>query len=124
MTAILDLPAVSGSFNLVAYADWRAPILFAVAGGPFDLSGIAFRAQMRLSASDPTIWLDLSTANGGLINQNDTGVLELVAPATMTRFVPPGAYVLDVVAQADGATVNVCGGAPFTVIVTQGVTVA
>ena len=120
---VLDLPNVTGQLGFVADADWRAPVAFAVAGAPADLTGIAFRAQMRSAPGDPTIWLDLSTDVGGLVNGGATGVLSIFAPAAMTRFVPPGSYVLDIVAEAGGDIVNLCGASPFTVAVTQGVTV-
>lgn len=123
MTQILSLPPVSGALNFVADADWRTKVAFANFGVAVDLTGVAFRAQMRVTPIDSVIWLDLSTALGGLNNGGVTGVLGLFAPAAQTRFVPPGAYVLDIVAEADGAVINLCGGAPFTVTVSQGVTI-
>ena len=77
-TRILDLPQQSGSTGFTNNADWRFAWAFAASGAAIDLSGIAFRMQLRSAADETAIALDLSTANGGLVSGGATGVLTTV----------------------------------------------
>ena len=124
MTNVLALPQIEGSLSIAANADLRASLLFTQAGSeaPLDITGIAFRMQVRL-ASDPTqIALDLSTDNSLLINGGTNGVLSWIVPAAQTAQIEAGDYVADLLAIADGATINLCLNAPLAVTVAQGVT--
>ena len=121
MTNVLTLPPISGSYTVETNADWRTSWTFASGGTPIDITGIAFHLQMRPAAGSPEIDLDLSTANGALTNGGATGVLSLIAPVAALQEIAPGAYVADLVATADGATINLCG-APFAVTIAGGVT--
>ena len=123
-TNVLALPQISGSLSIATNADLRASLLFTQANSstPLDLTGIAFRMQVRL-ASDPTqIALDLSTANGLLVSGGTSGVLSWLVPAAQVAQIAPGAYVADLLAIADGAMINLCMAAPLAVTVAQGVT--
>ncbi|MGA2491849.1 MAG: hypothetical protein ABSF67_02735 [Roseiarcus sp.] len=124
MTNILALPQISGSLSIATNADLRASLLFTQAGSstPLDLTGIAFHMQVRLATDETQIALDLSTANGGLINGGTDGTLSLIAPALETAQIEPGVYVADLLATADGAIVNLFESAPMAVTVQRGVT--
>ena len=90
---------------------------------PLDISGIAFEAQVRNSADQPGVLLDLSTASGSLVNGGPTGQLAFnVAPAALSGLAAK-TYVTDLVATADGRTLNLFQtNGPASVIVRQGVT--
>ena len=123
MTNILALRPVSGAFNLTTDSDWRTSFAFTDAtSAAIDITGIAFHLQARSAAGASVIALDLSTANGGLINGGASGILTLIAPVTMMESVAPGVYVADIVAEADGATINCCGASPLALTVAQGIT--
>ena len=122
MTNVLTLPSVSGSYTIANDAYWRTAWTFPPTGTAIDLTGIAFHLQMRPVAGSTEIDLDLSTAGGALTNGGTSGVLSLIAPLAMLQEIPPGAYVADLVATADGATINLCAGAPLAITVVEGVT--
>lgn len=124
MTNVLQLPQLSGSLNVTTNADLRVAIQFIVAGTstPLDLTGISFESEWRLASDTTQIGLRLTTANGLLINGGTNGTLSWLAPQAQTVTVPPGAYVSDLIAQGDGAVVNLFQGAPMAVNVTGGVT--
>jgi hypothetical protein len=124
VTNVLALPQISGSLSLATNGDLRASLAFTQANSstPIDLTGIAFRMQVRLVSDATQIALDLSTDNGLLVNGGASGLLSWVVPAAMTARIAPGAYVADLLAIADGATINLCQAAPLAVTVTQGVT--
>jgi hypothetical protein len=124
VTNILALPQISGSLAIATNADLRASLLFTQAGSssPLDLTGIAFHMQIRLASDATQIALDLSTANGLLVNGGTNGVLSWLVPAPATQQIAPGAYVADLLAIADGAVINLCQAAPLAVTVSKGVT--
>ncbi|MGD0564549.1 MAG: hypothetical protein ABSA66_15840 [Roseiarcus sp.] len=124
MTNVLLLPQISGSLTIATNADLRAALQFTQAGSSaaLDLTGIAFHTQIRPSAGSPAIALDLSTANGLLINGGTNGLLSWLVPAAQLAQIAPGAYVADLVASGDAAVVNLCQAAPLTVTVVEGVT--
>lgn len=122
-TQILNLPPLSGSLTIVNNADWRQTWPFAGSGGAaIDITGIAFEMQIRSADDDTMIVLDLSTANGGLVAGGAAGTLQAIAPYAMTSQIPPGAYLADIVATADGARVNCFPAGPASVTVVAGVT--
>ncbi len=137
-TNILQLPQLEASFSVTTNSDWRDVLQFqwpqgsANAGQPLDITGIAFEAQLRPSATDAEVLLDISTANGllqvdGSLGQLAFAVPEL-APATgptgCTASLPAGASaVMDIIATADGVILNLGQVAgPFTVAIAGGVT--
>lgn len=124
MTNILSLPQLAGSFAFANNADWRDALQFVAAtgGAPVDLTGIAFRCQVRAAGGGNALFLDLSTANGLLINGGTNGTLSFAAPVASTKVMPPGAYIADLIASGDGAVVNLFSATPAAVNVTVGVT--
>lgn len=125
MTNVLLLPQLSGSVILATNADFRLAVQFVQAGTTttaLDITGIAFRQQWRLAASTGDIGLELSTDNGLLVNGGANGVLSWAVPAGISKTIPPGAYLGDLLAEADGAIVNLFVAAPLTVTVNGGLT--
>lgn len=124
MTNVLALPQIAGSLTIATNADLRAALTFTQAGSsaPLDLTGIAFHMQVRLASDLTEIALDLSTANGLLINGGTNGLLSWLVPAAQLAQIAPGSYVADLIASGDGAVVNLCQGAPMAVTVVEGVT--
>ena len=124
MTNVLALPQISGSLTIATNADLRAALQFTQAGSstPLDLTGISFHMQVRLGSDLTRIALDLSTANGLLINGGPNGLLSWLVPAPQLAQIAPGAYVADLIAEGDGAIVNLCQNGPLTVTVVEGVT--
>jgi hypothetical protein len=123
VTNILLLPQLSGALTAVTNADLRVAVEFVQAAGTaLDITGIVFRSQWRL-ATDPTqIGLDMSTVNGLLINGGSSGLLSWQVLAAITRLVPPGDYLADMLAIADGAVINLFQVEPLAVTVTRGLT--
>jgi len=123
-TNILQLPQLSGSLNVTTNADLRVTLQFVAAGTntPLDLTGIAFESEWRLASDNNQVGLRLTTANGLLINGGANGSLSWLVPAAQLKQLASGAYVSDLLAIADGATINLFQGAPMTVNVTGGVT--
>ncbi|MGD0642170.1 MAG: hypothetical protein ABSC22_15590 [Roseiarcus sp.] len=124
MTNVLALPQISGSLTIATNGDLRAAVTFTQAGSsaPLDLTGIAFHMQVRPAAGSPEIALDLSTANGLLVNSGTNGLLSWLVPAAQLAQLAPGSYVADLIASGDGATVNLCQNGPLAVTVNAGVT--
>jgi hypothetical protein len=96
---------------------------------PLDLSGIQFVANLRTTQGGPQNFLTAQTADNTMINGQLAGTLAFNVPrlprtlngANMSM-VPPGTYQLDIIAIADGYTINLMPESPATVIVTPGVT--
>lgn len=77
-------------------------LIAAVFPTPIDLTGIAFFLQLRQSADDATVYLDLSSAAGTIINGGVSGVINLSIDWRVMAKIPPGTYVFDIVAVAEG----------------------
>lgn len=86
---------------------------------PIDLTGIAFEAQIRLTALDPVSYVDASTANTQLIAGGPNGVLQWNIPLALMQKLTGNQYVTDIRAYADGHTLVIAQG---TFTVTRGVT--
>lgn len=126
-TRILDLPDIGGELSFSTNADFRGAIAFVEgpenAPTPIDISGISFSLQVRASEDNAVVTLNGSTEGGTphLMNGGATGVLKWVFPAIGLYHLPTGAYVADIVAEAEGVRLNLCP-APITVTVRKGVT--
>lgn len=122
MTNITRLPQLSGSFSVATNADWRDEIMFVLAdGSPLDLTGIEFEQHIRPDVASVNVILKLSTSNGLLINGGSGGRLAWHVPVGSLR-VGGGTYVTDLVARADGITINLFRDAPAALAVHHGVT--
>ena len=125
MTNILLLPQISGSLAIATDADFRASIAFVAAtgGAAIDLTGITFTSKIKQPGNLATTCLALSTAGGGgLVNGGVSGILSWLVLQPALIVLAPGSYVCDIIATADGATINLCQAAPLAVTVTQGIT--
>ena len=124
MTNVLALAQISGSLTIATNADLRETAALPQAGSTaaLDLTDIAFHMQVRPAAGSSDIALDLSIDNGLLINNGAAGTISLLVAKAQLAQLAPGAYVADLLAIADGATINLCLNAPLAVTVVQGVT--
>ena len=73
-------------------------------GQPIDLTGIAFELEMRSAPPVATVVLWASTANSLIRVYANTW--QLLVPAKTMMLIPPGDYVFDLLARADGFTRN------------------
>jgi hypothetical protein len=123
-TNVLQLSQISGSLTIATNADLRETAQLPQLGSsePLDLTGIAFHMQVRPAPGSAEVALDLSTDNGLLINNGGAGTISLLAPKAALAQIAPGAYVADLLAIADGATINLCLNGPLAVTVDPGVT--
>ncbi|WP_158812076.1 hypothetical protein [Beijerinckia sp. L45] len=137
-TNIANLPQLSGSFVVATNGDWRDCIQFqwpsgsTNAGQPIDVTGIVFEAQLRPSPTDSEVLLNMSTANGLLVNGGDMGTLTFAvprdAPTTglsdhMSNLPAGTTCAMDIVATGDGQIINLCQvGGPLSVTVNRGIT--
>ena len=116
---VWELPLIDLQFEVGTNEDWVDSIELLDEDGvtPLDLTGIAFRLQVRKTAPDHTVLIDASTAAGSLLVGN--GVVGLYVLEDTMHGVPPGDYVLDIVGEKAGRTARLATG---TVKVLQGVT--
>lgn len=89
---------------------------------PLDLTGISFVANLKASPQSSESYLTVQTSDGTFNNGGVTGVLSFDIPVQIMARTFPGTYVMDIIAEADGATVNLFPIGPATVIVLEGVT--
>lgn len=95
---------------------------------PLDLTGIEFVATLRSTTSGENV-ATIQTSDGTFINGGKTGILSFnilyfidgVTNPLLTKLFPDD-YVLDIVAMADGNTINLFPEGPATVTVFAGVT--
>jgi len=90
---------------------------------PLDLSGIEFRAELRVSADSEQVLLSLQTSDSTLLNGGSDGTLGFNVASDKLQHLKERNYVMDIVAYADGHVVNLFPAGPCTVSVTEGVTV-
>ena len=88
---------------------------------PLDLTGITFLAQMRKTAGSATVYLTATTSDGTLNNGGITGILAFNIMQAALANLFPDTYVIDIVAIADGHTINLFPEGPATVTLLQGV---
>lgn len=122
MTNILALPLMTGSISIVANADWRQTIQFLIAGTttPIDLTGVAFRSKVRVAEGNQGCVLDISSADGTFIVDAAAGKLSWAVPQIMLARLS-GDYVTDIIAEAEGISVNLCAE-PLALRIRRGVT--
>jgi hypothetical protein len=122
MTNIAQLAgvALTTALAIETNADFRGQI--ALSPG-VDLTGIAFRMQIRDAVGSANILADLNSGNGGLTG-DASGELHYVLIAAQTKFLAPYAgttAVADILAEADGETLNLCQ-TPLSIMIAGGVT--
>jgi hypothetical protein len=88
---------------------------------PLDLTNITFLAQMRKEAGAATVYLTAKTGDGTLNNGGVTGILAFNIPQATLAHLFPDTYVIDIVATADGSTINLFPEGPATVTLLQGI---
>jgi hypothetical protein len=107
-TNILLLPIVILSIETSTNADWLDGLEYHTAPPPdgdiIDLTGISFDMELRSSPPVATVVLHASTDNGLIRVYANTW--QLLVPSTTMMLIPPGDYVFDMLARADGYTRN------------------
>jgi hypothetical protein len=88
---------------------------------PLDLSGIGFVANLRLVAGSTQVFLVAQTGNGTLTNGAKLGTLSFNVPRSIMQSVPPGSYVMDIIAADPLYVINLMAKAPASVTVMSGV---
>ena len=85
-------------------ADYDRPFTLTDDDGEIDnLTGVAFALQIRASVNDPTALLTLSTADGTIVVDIDTGAVQPRINPSVTAALLPGTYVYDLKAlEANG----------------------
>jgi hypothetical protein len=95
--------------NTSTNADWLDGLEYMssadVSAVPIDLTGIDFEMDMRAAPSLATVVLRATTVNGLIRVYANTW--QFLIPASVMELVPPGDYVFDMLAHADGYTRNI-----------------
>jgi hypothetical protein len=89
---------------------------------PLDLTGITFKAQVRAMAGGNDVYIVMTTADGSMVNGGADGTLLFNIPASSMQKVDAGQYVMDILAEGDGNTMNLFPQGPATVQVVEGIT--
>jgi hypothetical protein len=116
----LTLVDVNSSPVLATITDAEANLTFQPL--PLDLTGIEFIAQMRSSAASAAVYLTAQTSDGTFNNGGTSGVLAFNIPQATLSNIFPAVYVFDIVAIADGHTLNLFPEGPGTISLGLGVT--
>jgi hypothetical protein len=125
MTNIIQLPQLSAVFTVATNGDWDDVIQFFQSNGtdPLDITGIAFKGALRLTAANPVVVLEVGTADGTLVNGGADGKLTWAVAAEKMKDLSPVPHVFDLIAIADGKQRNLFQLAgPARVNVNEGVT--
>lgn len=89
-------------------------------GTPVDLTGCTARLQARDSYASPTVLLDLSTEDGGIILGGDTGIIKLIISAEKTSLINWSRAVYDLeIKHSNGDVTRLMGG---VISVSMGIT--
>jgi hypothetical protein len=118
-TTFTIVNSTGGTLNATA-TDAEASLTFEPL--PLDLTGISFAAEVRNTVGNPQVFLLVQTSDGSFFNSGTSGILSFKIPATKIQYIPVGSYVIDIVATANGQTVNLFPEGPATLIVIEGVT--
>lgn len=130
MTNILQLPQLEQmSFAIVTNADFRDAFVFledATVDPPIaiDITGIAFRSTVRSAdAPDDEILFHASTSDGTFELDGEHGLLAFAVPRSALRNLEAGTAYGDLIAEADGKTINLCKDAgPLEFVIRRGLT--
>jgi hypothetical protein len=63
--------------------------------------------QVRINATDPTVWAEISTANGLITVSGGGTSISINIPQSKLVTIPPGAYVYSIIMSAFGGTSRV-----------------
>ncbi|MDE2577967.1 MAG: hypothetical protein KGL46_04100 [Hyphomicrobiales bacterium] len=123
IAALPQLPQLT--FQIVKNGDFRDALQFvqdatANPAAPIDLTGIAFACTLRDGAGEPAIAM---TSADLLVVDGPNGVLAFAVPLARLKDIPAGSLSGDIVATANGMTINLCkDNGPLTFIVRDGLT--
>ena len=120
-TNILMLPLVKCTAQVGTNEDWLDGFAFFVDDEEteeIDLSGIYFEMEMRAVPPDPSVAVRASSTEGTLNVAGHT--LSINVPAATMAHVPPGDYVFDIIAKAEGRQRIIVQGTAMVVF--QGIT--
>lgn len=83
------------SFLLYQGTTLRKEFTWTAAGVPVDLTGFSGKAQLRTSAGNTAIALEMSTANGGIIIDSLNGKITMYATDAATQLLTADKYLYD-----------------------------
>lgn len=83
------------NFTLYQGTTLRKVFTWTANGSPVDLSGFTGAAQLRLSAGNSQVALDLNSSNGGIIVDGVEGKITMYATAETTEMLTADKYVYD-----------------------------
>lgn len=86
-----------GKHNFILYqgTTLRKVFTWTADSAPVDLTGFTGRAQLRLTAGNPNIALDLSSDNGGIIVDGVNGKITMYATNDQTETLTADKYLYD-----------------------------
>ncbi|HEY8356696.1 MAG TPA: hypothetical protein VIL30_04465 [Ramlibacter sp.] len=86
------------NYLVLTNEDWRDTLELENNGDPVDLTGSAFRAQLRTTADTLAVALDASTSNGRMVIADAPGgILSWNVAPEVLEDMEPGTYVYDIV---------------------------
>ena len=110
--------------NLVDATYTEAQAVLTLAPLPLDLTGITFTAQFRQEVGGTEVFMTIGTADTTIVNGGKSGLMGFnVLAGQIATDLNPAKYVMDIIAQGDGHTINIFSQEPATIIVNQGVTI-
>lgn len=129
MTQILNLPQLAFPVSTGTNEDWTdAWAYLDVTGGPISGAGITLGMMVRRTAADAQVQIVASSVSGdfngiplnGALSWGGAGlnIITLAIPETTMRRIPPGAYLAEVLAVAEGHSKSI---ALIALTVVQGV---
>jgi hypothetical protein len=121
VTSLTTFTLVDGFGSLVNAIATNVEITVTFNPAPLDLTGISFAAGLRVSAGSKQVFLPMQTGDGTLVNGGKLGTLGFNVSRVKMQSVPPGNYVMDVLATDGTVTVNLFQQAPATVTVLAGI---
>jgi hypothetical protein len=125
-TTIAAIPSTTSVTLSAAATQTAAAIGLTFQPLPLDITGISFLMQVRTAATNAGVYLEMSTANGLLLNGGTSGVFGGdVLPselASLPLTAPGTTLVTDIVASAaDGGPINLMANGSASVTVLPGV---
>jgi hypothetical protein len=85
--------------DIVTYsdADFNLPQTEPFANGLTSVGNNTLHMQVRTLATDPTVWLEATTANGLLTVSGGGATIAIYLPQSMLVKLPPGSYVYSLI---------------------------